>query len=243
MKIAFIGDSFSAYNQYGQEKNHWSYLLAKHFPQHTYYNYALGGRGYDYSRLAILDAKMKDVDVILINRTFNYRSFLHYGDKEEMFEVLEEVDNNYTTFAYNCHYWYSSHSDKIMCNAIPSAPPHVEKNIQKSLVEVSMSTAYQTYNANWFDNIDSLYNFKHIVKLELLDNPNHERMDNAYKQLKKAFGKEALIKRKENPHRKLENDLILSDEDDHWSPKANKWIFDNYILPKVVDILSQMRRG
>ena len=29
---------------------------------------------------------MKDVDVILINRTFNYRSFLHYGDKEEMFE-------------------------------------------------------------------------------------------------------------------------------------------------------------
>ena len=42
---------------------------------------------------------------------------------------------------------------------------------------------------------------------------------------------------------KLENDLILSDEDDHWSPKANKWIFDNYILPKVVDILSQMRRG
>jgi hypothetical protein len=45
MKIAFIGDSFSAYSQDGQEKNHWSYLLSQHFPQHQYINYSLGGRG------------------------------------------------------------------------------------------------------------------------------------------------------------------------------------------------------
>ena len=250
MKIAFIGDSFSAYEQEGQFKKHWSYLLAQQFPQHTYYNYSLGGRGYDYFRLAILDAKMKGVDVVLINRTFNHRTFLHYGDKLEMFEVLTEVDDNYTTLAYNCHYWYSLHGEKAICNANPPAPAHMEKAMLDSLSGVSMSTAYQTYNANWYDNVDSLYNFKHIVKLELLDNPNSERIDNAYIQLMKAFNVDQQVQRDKfesgsedasDELRKnllIENDLIISYEDDHWSPKANKWVFDNYIMPKVVDILS-----
>lgn len=250
MKIAFIGDSFSAYEQEGQFKQHWTYLLAQQFPQHTYYNYSLGGRGYDYYRLAIVDAKIKDVDVVLTNRTFNHRTFLHYGDKEEMFEVLTNVDDNYTTLAYDCHYWYSLHSNKAICNATPPAPAHVEKNMLNSLSEVSMSTAYQTYNANWYDNVDRLYNFKHIVKLELLDNPNNEQIDNAYLQLMKAFNVDQQVQRDKfvngrddanDELRKkllLENDLIISEEDDHWSPKANKWVLDNYIMPKVVDILS-----
>jgi hypothetical protein len=36
----------------------------------------------------------------------------------------------------------------------------------------------------------------------------------------------------------LKHNLIVSMDDDHWSAKGNKWAFDNYILPKVVDILS-----
>ena len=62
MKIAFIGDSFSAYSQDGQEKNHWSYLLSQHFPKHQYINYSTGGRGYDYYRLAMLDASASRVN-------------------------------------------------------------------------------------------------------------------------------------------------------------------------------------
>jgi hypothetical protein len=36
-----------------------------------------------------------------------------------------------------------------------------------------------------------------------------------------------------------EHDLIVSPTDDHWSPTANKWVFDNYIMPKAIDILSE----
>jgi len=252
MKIAFIGDSFSAYDQEGQEKNHWSYLLAQQFPQHQYFNYSTGGRGYDYFRLAIVDAKIKDVDVVVTNRTFNHRTFQHYGDKDGMFEVLTEVDDNYTTFAHNYHYWYSVHSDTVMRNTKPPAPAHIEKSIQEALSAQSMSTAYQNFNNNWYDNMDSLYNFKHIIKLELLDDPNDEYLglDNAYIQLSKAFNVDQQVQRDKfergvsvasDELRKnllIENDLIISYEDDHWSPKANKWVFDNYILTKFVDILS-----
>ena len=100
--------------------------------------------------------------------------------------------------------------------------------------------------------MDSLYNFKHIIKLELLADPNDEYLglDNAYIQLMKAFNVDQQVQRDKfergvsvasDELRKnllIENDLIISYEDDHWSPKANKWVFDNYILPKFVDILS-----
>ena len=64
LKVAFVGDSFSAYEQAGQQKNSWTYLLAKHFPQHTYFNYSLGGRGFDYYHMALLDAKIREALVM-----------------------------------------------------------------------------------------------------------------------------------------------------------------------------------
>ena len=66
LKVAFIGDSFSAYDQAGQQENSWTYLLSEKFPQHQYYNYAYGGRGYDYYQLCLLDAKIRNIDVIII---------------------------------------------------------------------------------------------------------------------------------------------------------------------------------
>ena len=250
MKIAFIGDSFSAYDQEGQGKNHWSYLLAQQFPQHQYFNYSLGGRGYDYFRLAIVDAKIKDVDVVVTNRTFNHRTFQHYGDKDGMFEISEEVDKNYTNLAYSCHYWYSVHSDTVVRNINSPAPAHIEKSIKEALSAQSMSTAYQNFNKNWYDNMDSLYNFKHIIKLELLEDPNDENVDSAYLYLLKNFNIWQIVQEQFyesdgtldihvlKDKLLLENDLIISEDDNHWSPKANKWVFDNYILPKFVDILS-----
>ena len=76
LKIAFIGDSFSAYRQDGQFKNHWSWKLAQQFPQHEYYNYALGGRGVDHHQWCLLDAKKRGVDVVFINRTFTQTNWL-----------------------------------------------------------------------------------------------------------------------------------------------------------------------
>ena len=220
--------------------------------------------------IAIVDAKMKDVDVVVTNRTFNHRTFQHYGDKDGMFEISEEVDKNYTNLAYSCHYWYSVHSDTVVRNINSPAPAHIEKSIKEALSAQSMSTAYQNFNKNWYDNMDSLYNFKHIIKLSLMFNPNDikgQDMGGATWEMTNHFGVEKYISeqlflhdsnkpneldkimqdKKVDPmtaHGILKNellmkhDLIVSMDDDHWSPKGNKWAFDNYILPKVVDILS-----
>ena len=252
MKIALIGDSFSAYSQPGQRKNHWSYLLSQHFPQHQYINYSLGGRGYDHYRVAMLDAKMKDVDVILTNETFNQRILSNITDGE-LFTLENEVSSNYKTFVLTNTYWYSIHSDELMY--FGDEPNRIPKSIEKSLLETlrntSASNRYYLYNKKWWDNVDKLYNFKHIIKLNLLRNPNETIKDdltNAYSRLLLAHGVEQIIQEAHfkgksftpTQQRQLyfDNDLIISMDDDHWSPKANKWVFDNYILPKVVDILS-----
>lgn len=253
MKVAFIGDSFSAYNQNGQKKNHWSYLLAEHFPNHQYINYSLGGRGYDHYRVAILDAKIKDVDVILTNETFNTRVLSHIGNNNDLFSEELVVSDNYKTFVYNNIYWYSIHTDQIKYFGDESkkVPEYLEKAILETFRSVSTSENLFTYNKEWWNNIDKLYNFKHIVKLNLLADPNQyniNKTNNAYKLLTTAHGVEQIIQqsyannkpftRKQQLQLLLDNDLIISMEDDHWSPKANKWVFHNYILPKVVDILS-----
>jgi hypothetical protein len=255
MKIAFIGDSFSAYNQYGQEKNHWSYLLAEHFPKHQYINYSAGGRGYDYYRVAMLDAKMKDVDVVLTNETFNTRLLSHIGNNNDLFSKKLVVSDNYKTFVYNNIYWYSIHLDKIMYFGDNSkkVPEYLEKSILETFRSISTSENLYTYNKKWWNNIDRLYNFKHIIKLNLLADPNQCNDENntayAYIELMRAYGIHQVLQKarstdptldidKQKNKLLLDNDLIVSAEDDHWSPKANKWVFDNYILPKVIDILS-----
>ena len=94
LKVAFIGDSYASYVQKGQGKNSWTYLLAKHFPQHQYYNYAIGGRGYDFYQICLLDAKIRNIDVILINKTFSHRVSELHGDDPHSFTATA-IDDNY----------------------------------------------------------------------------------------------------------------------------------------------------
>lgn len=243
LKVAFIGDSFSSYSQDGQEKNHWSYLLSQHFPQHQYINYSTGGRGFDHYRVAMLDAKMKDVDVVLTNETFNERNF-SFITGSELFTLETEASSNYKTFVLRNMYWYSTHSDKLMYygDETYKTPKSVEKVILETLRNTAASSRYYLYNTEWWNNVDTLYNFKHIVKLNLLRNPNHaikNDVTDAYSRLLLAHGIDEARYETQQLQLYLDNDLIISINDDHWSPKANKWVFDNYILPKVVDILSE----
>ena len=131
MKIAIIGDSYSAYHQPGQQKNSWTYLLSQYFPQHQYINYSLGGRGYDYYRLAMLDAKMKDVDVVLTNETFNHRILSVFGD--DLFDLQEEVSDNYKTLGLSDTYWYSIHSDKLKFYG-DKKPPGVTSYLENTIL-------------------------------------------------------------------------------------------------------------
>ena len=236
MKIAFIGDSYSAYAQDGQFENHWSYKLAQQFPQHQYYNYAIGGRGADYHRWCLLDAKKRGVDVVFINRSFNHRVAQLCSDNK--FKFIEEVvDDNYSTLIIDSdsHIWYSIHSG----NLVNVDPRHVlEKELSVALGDKSVSITNQDYNDQWFDNVDQLYNFKHIIKLELLplvENSAQDQLEEAYGIQRKMFLKEGTTE-----EILLNLNLILSLEDDHWSPTANTWVLNKYILTQeTIDILSK----
>tara|TARA_B110000037_G_scaffold441_1_gene467 strand:- start:492 stop:1211 length:720 start_codon:yes stop_codon:yes gene_type:complete len=237
MKIAFIGDSYSSYLQDGQYKDHWSYRLAQKFPQHQYYNYALGGRGADHHQWCLLDAKKRGVDVVFINRSFNHRVAQLCSDDE--FKFIEEVvDDNYSTLilASSSHIWYSIHSN----NPVNVTPRHVfEKELSVALGDKSVSITNQDYNDQWFDNVDQLYNFKHIIKLELL--PLIDDVANAAHQMQEAHGYELINNYTEKMRMKLldELGLTVSDTDDHWSPRANMWVLEHFILSQeTIDILN-----
>jgi hypothetical protein len=256
LKVAFVGDSFSAYEQAGQQKNSWTYLLAKHFPQHTYFNYSLGGRGFDYYHMALLDAKIREADVIFTNKTFLHRTVQLVSDEEHTWQE-QKIDDNYYHMELFHICWYSQHSGNnwVQVKQSDMPPESVKKAIATSLQNKSTSTHYMNYNERWWNNMQNLYNFKHIVKLELLYHPwDHYPMPKfpktAYAQLREQFGIEKALygiqkELEEEIIDKVRDDvlfnkgLIISPTDDHWSPLANKWVFDNYIMPKAIDILSE----
>jgi hypothetical protein len=119
MKIAIIGCSFSAYLHTDQEKKSWSYQLYQKFPQHTYYNYAKGGRSIDYSLGCLLDAKMNDVDFVIMNRTFSWRvgtlTDVTFDDSLNKFFFIEnQHDKNfYSKELGGNDYWRSNNGTKI----------------------------------------------------------------------------------------------------------------------------------
>lgn len=249
-KIAFIGDSFSAYDQAGQFENHWSWKLAQKFPQHEYFNYALGGRGHNYYQWCFLDAKLREVDIIFVSRTYNHRVGLLINDCEFKFEETIRSDNYRTMeLMHDRHVWYSPigniwHAD----GPIPMFKTKLlkwaqqrnlsldqAKNIGNTLEEESASMTSQLYNDKWFYNIVNLYNFKHIIPLELMnivseyvlgERVNSAITQNAHQLLAEAHG----IKDCEDDIEMNKAGLILSEDDSHWSPKGNDWVLENFIL-------------
>ena len=247
LKVAFIGDSYASYVQTGQGMNSWTYLLAKHFPQHQYYNYAFGGRGYDFYQRCLLDAKIRNIDVILINKTFSHRVSELHGNDPHSFTATAIDDNYFTLYCENI-VWYTAHVDTIYLDSKQDIsegspllseviPPSLFNSYNEVLKYKSVSGQNIDYNEKWYENMHSLYNFKDIVKLSLM-RVSEDPSDSASKQLQKAFGIDIEKVLWEPSNELFDKGLTISLRDDHWSPTANQWVFDNYILPRVVDILS-----
>ena len=267
MKIAFIGDSFSAYHQDGQLKNSWTYQLSQQFPQHEYHNYACGGRGYDYYQWCLLDAKIQhDVDLIFTNRTFNHRVGKLWGNQTFRFEIDKigqdkhmyfantgaeynnrryegfEISDNYTCWNPNKEIWYSAGlHERVNIMSNPKKVHPMEAGFLFGLQDESSSEHKQSYNDQWYDNMHNLYNFKHIIKLELLHMSGN--LPSATKAMYAAHGinKGGLKPFKEEQLECFKAGLIVSPTDDHWSRQGNMWALKNYILTKeTIDILSEV---
>ena len=239
MKIAFIGDSYSAYEQDGQYKEHWSYKLAQQFPQHQYYNYALGGRGVDHHQWCILDAKKREIDVVFINRTFNHRVAQQYGDDDFSFSE-KLISDNYSTMTAPNHAWFSGHANEYSpLHIIGNGGHHpIKDQLTASIQDRSISVQNQQYNDQWFDNVDQLYNFKHVIKLELLPIPESGSASHLLE--KHADLSRVMFKTGAKKSEIFYNaGFTISLTDDHWSPTANTWVLENFILSqKTIDILN-----
>ena len=228
-KIAFIGDSFSAYKQAGQFENHWSWKLAQKYPQHTYINYATGGIGHNYYQYALLDAKMNGVDIVFVSRTYNHRVGFLINDYEFKFNK-EALTDNYTLACLQgdryVYYCGSSVSGAKHFLQRSSTFLNLSKSLNQKIVDIlqnkSVSLTSQQYNDKWFDNIKDLYNFKHIIPLELMNIID----DNAFKQMASAHG----VDNCEIDADMFNSGLIVSLTDNHLSPKGNDWVLENYIL-------------
>jgi len=257
-KVAFLGDSFSSYDQEGQFQNHWSWKLAQKFPKHEYFNYAFGGRGHNYYQWCLLDAKIREIDIVFVNRTFNHRIGFLLNDCEFEFEE-KTISDNYTQVRMNedRHVWYSPKNQWISDGPFLKSKidywahernltVNQAKHLGNILEYTSASITSQQYNDKWFENISKLYNFKHIIPLELMnivtgkdsykgaELVNSAIKRNAHHLLAQAHG----VKDCENDVEMNKAGLIVSEEDSHWSPKANDWVLENYILtPDTVNIL------
>jgi hypothetical protein len=236
MKIAFIGDSYQAYEQDATFKNSWTYQLALLYPQHQFLNYARGGRGYDYYQWCLLDAKQKGVDVVFVNRTFNHRVAILTDEENFEFFNKEILNGNYTLVDPPSHYWTSAHQPGI--NSMHNkdrVPLSIKKAVYTTLQTISISSQKHDYNNKWFDTVHELYNFKHIIPLELLrlDKPNI----NATDKVCQAHGIDPSNIEKGTMY---DAGLTVSPDDDHWSLKAHTWVLNNYILTQeTIDILSK----
>ena len=256
-KVAFIGDSFSAYWQAGQHKNHWSWKLAQKFPQHEYFNYGHGGRGHNYYQWCLLDAKLREVDIVFVSRTYNHRIGMLLNDCDFEFEE-KTISDNYMTLKLDDdrYVWYSPSNWAFDGPFLSSEIEYWarERNLTVSqakqlgnmLQYISMSITSQQYNDKWFENVSKLYNFKHIIPLELMNIMTGARSykgsellnsvakNNAHHLLAQAHGVEDC----ENDFHMNKAGLLVSEEDSHWSPKANDWVLENFILtPDTVNIL------
>lgn len=228
MQIAIIGCSYSAYSHTYQEKNSWSYQLYQRFPQHTYYNYAKGGRSIDYSLWCLLDAKMNDIDFVIMNRTFPWRvgmlADVEYDDSVNKFFFVEhQHDKNfYTKELGGNDYWRSNNGTKITRTSLNSGTRIGKHDL---LDQQAVSKHREDYVDKLYSNVDKLYNFKYFKLLEFMRNkPNLK--DNVWAKIEQQFGRQDYFSRDK--------------DDDHWTYEGNKWVLENYILDKqTIDILTK----
>ena len=237
MKIAIVGCSFSAYRQKHVEKNHWSFQLSQRFPQHQYYNYALGGRGIDHAQWSLLDAFERGVDTVFFSTTYLHRVQYLIGDDNLCFDT-EQVSDNYTLMDLNSKHIWSSNPPVVKMH-----PPHPSSDtlLNQSVplvVEQATSEHRYDYIKKFYQNVEKMYNFENFFLLKFHKGSEAERYlgnDNVWNKmaddLKQAdYGGSYFWKK----------GYVIGQDDDHWTLKGNKWVLENYILtPKVIDKLSQ----
>lgn len=230
-KIAFIGCSYTAYLQENVEKNSWTYQLYKKYPQHKYYNYALGGHGPDYFRWCILDAKNKGVDAIFLSTTHRGRAgyLIDSNITENKFEFIDHsVDENYIlSKLHPTNYdWASASFEGRSLERVNNI-----KFLREYVNNVNISDILDSYNMEWYKTASKLYNFDKLWVLDFRRKPphilQHHPENNVWDLLKK------LVNLKDDSFL-YQKGICLAENDDHWTLLGNTMVLDHYILNEDV---------
>jgi|TARA_Y100000287_G_scaffold64772_1_gene51103 hypothetical protein len=238
VKIAILGCSFSSIETYDDYTDSWAYQLYKKYPQHDYYNYALGGRSIDYSTWCLLDAKINDMDFVFINRTYYPRvgvmQDIEGVDDLNKFEFYQRKidDNFYQKFLLGSELWRSGGGTRLTLtktenssplSKVTSYPNKQERYATHWLDNMAISEHRQSYVDQLYNNMHKLYNFKYF---KLLEFNRYHGSNNIWRKIRKEYG--------------VETNFSISDTNDHWTRDGNTWVLENFILDKeTVDILEK----
>ena len=218
--IAIIGCSYSAYEMNGAYKDSWSYQLSQKYPQHTYINYAQGGRGPDYFRWAILDAKSRGVDCVFLSTTFDGR----YGylidearSPNRFIFSTQEISSNYTTAEIHNEneIWVSAGQLKSRQN-----------KLGQEILNSSADDILIDYNLEWYEHASQLYNFEKFFTLDFRPWPPYFCQHNkqgVWDMLVDNFD----VQDKTSLWTK---GVCLSIIDDHWTKLGHTYVLNNYVL-------------
>ena len=214
--IAIVGCSYSAYDQAGGYKNSWSYRLSELYPQLSFLNYARGGRGPDYFRYALLDAKTRGVDCVFLSATYDGRVG-YLVDSEHStnnFEfIIETVSDNYDVIGLH-------RDNEIWISSSRAQSNWKNHDLAKQLVQHSADSIGIHYNRIWYEHASVLYNFDRMFLLEFNMWKDNDTVWDMLVKLTDAKDKSYLH----------EKGVCVSEHDDHWTPYGHQLVLDNYIL-------------
>ena len=241
-KIAFIGCSYSSYDD-GVENlgDSWTYQLYQKFPQHSYRNYARGGRGPDYFSWAILDAKLWGADIIFVSSSHAARGAIlidgisPYTTKLE-WEANLISENYYDMNLQTPHIWCSAASKSIQKT---ESNKDIEQ-LAKLLTDYSLASDQKlSYETTWYQQLPRLYNFEHIFVLNFTKWVSYGQISNIQTMsVWEMLGEFSNC----GPYH---NDCLaaagicISEDNDHWTYYGHNLVLNHYVLTKeVLDALT-----
>lgn len=260
-KIAFIGCShLSCLDVPGQEYNNWTYLLHNKYPQHTYRNYSRGGQGIEGFQWALLDAKKWGADVVFLNRTYagrwsmlteiaNISKFEYHErtwtDKEDLtsdnwcesgpsFELIWGTAND-----AKVQHSSSTTDDKAISHyMLDPIMNKLSKNMDFWIGQTAASDLRKSWEQEWYDNVEALYNFDNIFLIDWADTHDHVSSTTWDTPVIEWFAERYNFPSPTDQSLNLHG-LAVSAEDTHLSLKGNTELLNDYILAnnKVVNSL------
>lgn len=254
-KIAFVGCShLAAFQQECQLDNNWTYQLYKKYPHHQYRNYSQGGKGPDYFKRALVEAKIWGADIVFMNRTHMGRWSILADIYQEGYQsnapIIEHQEENWTEIDLGlCMYGHSNYKD------VPNkSHPRSRENRMHPWLRGKMEPVYEfliDYHASselrrnddlkWYKTAPYLYNFENFFLIDwenVYGNDGEQIITSNICDIP-VFPWFKKIYNTHNLDDLIDYGIFVSRENHHLSRQGNTEFLNGYILtiPEILNAL------